>query len=88
MKQVKVKQADNGELRDWLVFDESSQSVFCSNCGQQEPPHSKTNSFTVGTKTVKSEAIKFSKCHKKEESMIQGITAPEKAVCAVLHTNV
>ena len=63
----KWRRADSG-LCDWLVFDESSQSMFFSRCRQPASASSKTNnSFIVGTKDLKLLAIKdheASKCHK------------------------
>lgn len=50
--------ADGGELHDWLVFDENSQSMFCSHYRQYALAGSKANSFIVGTKNLKLEAIK------------------------------
>lgn len=74
----KWRRADGGE---WLVFDESSKTMFCSHYWQHTPAGSKVNSFIVGTKNLKLEAIKdheASKCHKEVICMIQGKSAPEK----------
>lgn len=77
----KWRRADGGELHDWLVFDESSQSMFCSHCQQHALASGKANSFIVGTKNLKLEVItdhEASKCHKEVICMIQAKSAPEK----------
>ncbi|KAK9972415.1 hypothetical protein ABG768_025722, partial [Culter alburnus] len=74
------RKADNGESRDWLVYDETSLTMFCSVCRQHASENAKTNSFIVGTKNLKLEAIKdheSSKCHIQVKKRAQGKAAPE-----------
>lgn len=77
----KWKRRDNGDLHDWLTFDESSQSMFRSNCRQHTPSSSKTDRFIVSTKYSELEAIRdlgLSKGHKEVNCIIQMFHKKEK----------
>ncbi len=80
------RKADNGESRDWLVYEETSLTMFCSVCRQHASEDAKTNSFIVGTKNLKLEAIKdheSSKCHIQVKKTAQGNTAAMKALTSL-----
>lgn len=77
----KWKRSDNGEVRDWLAFNQSSQSMFRSNCRQHTPSSSKTDRFIVSTKYSELEAIRdlgLSKGHKEVKCIIQMLHKKEK----------
>lgn len=66
---------------DWLVFDESNQSMFCSTCWQHAPSSGEANSFVEGTNNLNLEAVKdheSSKCHKEVKCVLQGIVTLKK----------
>ncbi len=41
------RKADNGESRDWLVYEETSLTMFCLVCRQHASEDAKPNSFIV-----------------------------------------
>lgn len=59
------RKTDSEEFCDWLVYEETSQTMFSSVCYQHSSDANKrTNSFNVGAKSLKLEATKDHKLSK------------------------
>lgn len=74
--------ADSGELRDWLVVDDSSQPMFCSQGRQRARAKSRDNGFIVSTLKSKLEATEdheASACHKEKSALERTAVQPENS---------
>ena len=72
--------SDSGQHRDWLVFDGTSQTMFCALCRIHASDGHRSNSFVSGTQYLKLEAVKdheSSKSHLHVLKIAKGISAPE-----------
>ncbi|MGL6082801.1 MAG: hypothetical protein ACRC4N_10185 [Gammaproteobacteria bacterium] len=49
---------DNGKVREWLIYDRSTDEMYCSDCRMYGSEKAKSNPFVIGTKNLKLEAIK------------------------------
>ncbi len=62
---------DNGKVREWLIYDRSTDEMYCSDCRMYGSEKAKSNPFVIGTKNLKLEAIKD---HESSESHLHTIS--------------
>ena len=77
---MRWRTSDSGPHRDWLVFDGTSQTMFCALCRKHASDGHRSNSFVSGTQNLKLEAVKgheSSKSHLHVMKIAKGISAPE-----------
>ncbi len=76
---------DNGKVREWLIYDRSTDEMYCSDCRMYGSEKAKSNPLVIGTKNLKLEAIKdheSSKSHLHTISCKISKTAlPEETSC-------
>ncbi len=88
---------DNGKVREWLIYDLSTDEMFCSDCRMNGSEKAKSNPFVIGTKNLKLKAIKdheTSKSHlhtisckisktalPEETAAVKALTSKKAAVC-------
>ncbi len=48
---------DNGKVREWLIYDRSTDEMYCSDCRMYGSEKAKSNPFVIGTKNLKYKKI-------------------------------
>ncbi len=72
-RRFNTKWTIGGKVREWLIYDRSTDEMYCSDCRMYGSEKAKSNPFVIGTKNLKLEAIKdheSSKSHLQEEECI------------------
>ncbi len=64
---------DNGKVREWLIYDRSTDEMYCSDCRMYGSEKAKSNPFVIGTKNFKLEAIKDHESSKSHLHKLQNI---------------
>lgn len=75
-----------GKVRDWLVYDVTTEEMYCQDCRTYGSEKAKSNPFVIGTKNLKLEAIKDHESSKKHLHTINckvGKTAPPELTAVV-----
>lgn len=73
-------------MRDWLVYDVTTEEMYCRDCRMYGSEKAKSNQFVIGTKNLKLEAIRdheSSKSHLHTISCKVGKTALPEQTAAV-----